>query len=115
MSFDTLLIHQVTIRRMVEPAERDAHGDLILAHDPALDVTTNARVEPTTGTESLSNRELERETFEVFLPPNSVVAGTDELHWLDRDVILKVEGPPLECSDSIGVHHIELMAYIKTG
>lgn len=115
MSLDTLLIHTVTVRRMVTPATRDTHGDLPLTHDPELDITTPARVEPTTGTEDLSDRELEREGFLVFLPPDIVIDGVDELDWLDRDIILKVEGPPLESADSIGVHHLELNAYRQTG
>jgi hypothetical protein len=115
VSFDSLLTHRVTIRRMVEPATADAHGNRTLVYDPGLDVTVAARVEPASSTEDIVNRNYEREVFDIFLPASTVVDGVDELGWLDRDVILKVQGEPREAFDSIGVHHLELTAYRTEG
>lgn len=114
MSFDALLIHTVTVRRMVPTTDARYNND-DLVYDPDLDVTTPARVDPIMGEERLTNRELQRERFDVYLPPDVVVAGTDELHWQDADLILKIEGPPLTAIDGIGTHHLELSAYHSTG
>lgn len=111
MSFDALLIHRVTIRRMT-PAARDARfGEKKLTHDPDGDVTTRARVDPGPATENVIDREQQREEFLVFLPPDVEVSGSDEVYWIDRDVTLRADGDPIESHDGIGLHHLELAAF----
>lgn len=115
MSFDTLLIHRVTIRWKTPAATRDEFGNRPLEDDPVTE-TVDARVEQTDASEDLRDRDLQRERFLVFMRPTArALNGDVELDWLDQGITLKLEGNPIETSDGVGVHHLELNAYHFTG
>lgn len=114
MSFDSLLIHRVTVRYRTPAEERDEFGNTPLVDDG--EVTIDARVEQSDASEDLRDRDLQRERFLVFMrPPERALNGDVELDWLDQGITLLAEGNPIECHDAVGVHHLELYAYRMTG
>lgn len=115
MSFDALLIHELTIRRYVEPAVADRYGNRELEHDADADVITPGRVEWDAGDEDLTNRDLQRRRAMVFLPAGVTLTGLDRIYFADEDLELKVEGPVRKVYDAIGLHHLELDVYRVDG
>lgn len=113
MSFSGLLVHQVTIYTM-GPGTEDRYGNAALERIDA-GTTVRARVEMIDTSEVILNREEQRERFRIFLPATAVVAGGDELEWLDAGITLQAEGAPRLMTGGAGVHHYELTAYRITG
>jgi hypothetical protein len=120
VSFDTLLIHRVTLRKMVPAAREARFGNRELTHDPDADVTTRARVDMGASSEVVLDREEQRDTALVFLPASpEVVAfgltGSDEVYWIDEDVTFRSDGDPIRSYDGLGLHHFELDAFRVRG
>lgn len=106
MSFQSLLIHTVTIRNLVEGAE-DRYGDAEQTYDAGS--TFKARVDMLAvggqGRELYINRDTRQTYFTVFLPAGVNINGLSIIDWEGR--ALHVEGEPSHIFDSIGEHHIE--------
>lgn len=113
MSYDALLIHEVTIVNKSEGTETTIYGDPI---DTESTVTSVARVEQTTGlqgVEDLAGQDRLTTVFTVFLPADTEVDGASIIEWEGKR--LQVFGDPAEVYDSTGAHHMELRAEEITG
>lgn len=120
MSFDGLLIHRVTLRKMRPAARESRFGNRDLVHDASADVTTRARVDMGPSAEVVLDREEQRDTALVFLPASADVvafelSGSDEVYWIDEDVTFRADGDPIRSYDGIGLHHFELEAFRVRG
>lgn len=120
MSFDALLIHRVTLRKM-RPAAREARfGNRDLEHDEDADVTTAARVDMGPSSEIVLDREAQRDTALIFLPATPDViafalSGSDEVYWIDEDLTFRADGDPIRAYDGTSLHHLELDAFRVRG
>lgn len=114
--FDGLLIHRARIRYFVAPAGRDRYNNANLVHDESLDDVVAARFDELDSAEDLADQDRQTERFMVFMrPPARPLKGTDELEWIDRGFIVKLDGGPLETYDATSLDHLELGAYRNVG
>lgn len=110
MSFDSLLIHTVSIRNLVDAASPDDYGNPTYTETV---VESRARVEVSgirenASVEDIVDRDTRITRFRVWLPAGTDVSGTSNLTWEGRD--LRVVGEPSRFDDSVGPHHLELTA-----
>jgi hypothetical protein len=110
------LPHHVAPTRLVATGDKDDRGNPIVERETGEPL--RARVDPMTADETLGLETREETNLVVFLLPSAdglVDAGT-ELLWIERNIVLKVDGPPLPLYDLPGrLHHIELNAHRITG
>jgi hypothetical protein len=108
LSFDSLLIHTVTIYNSNDDGV-DRYGNTIQLMEAG--VTTRARVDQLTlggsARELLVDRDTRQTYYTVFLPADTPVNGLSVIHWGSRR--LAVEGEPADVYNSATEHHIEVM------
>jgi hypothetical protein len=110
------LPHYVTPTRVTDTGTKDARGNPVTVRTTGTPL--KARVDPMTADEVLGLEQREEVNFIVFLLPSAdgQVDANDELLWLERDLVLKVDGPPLALYDLPGrLHHLEVNAHRITG
>ena len=107
MSFQSLLIHTVTIYNTVTGTE-SRYGDDQQAYDDG--TTTAARVEGSTlggaSREQLGSGDIRQAWFTVYLPAGTAIDGLSMIVWGSRR--LRVDGEPITVYDGVGPHHIEV-------
>jgi len=110
MSFNSLLIHSVTVKNRISGATDSRYGDEVETYDAG--TVYNARVQMSDvggqQREQLEGGDVISTAFEVFLPANAAVFGTSEIVWGTR--ILHVTGEPAIKYDGNGPHHIQVSA-----
>ena len=105
MSFEQLLIHTVTVYPWAGNTE-DRYGNLSEAWGSGVDYP--ARVQQDTSAETLINRDTRQTVYTVFLPASAVITALSKIDYGSRT--LMVVGDPDQVADSIGVHHLEVIA-----
>lgn len=107
MSYNSLLIDEVTpYTESDDPMDVNLYGDPRLSYSAGDPVP--ARVQQDTATEDLADRDTSKTMFLVFLHPDADLTGVDYLDWNGRR--LNVRGEPALVENSIGPHHVELLA-----
>lgn len=105
MSFNSLLIHTVGVKKRVA-GSTDRYGNETVAFASA--ANTAARVEQLTGSTSAEELLKDRDTrltwFRIFLPPTVDVDALDQIVWGSRT--FEVDGEPTTHYDSHVAHHI---------
>lgn len=108
MSFNSLLIHTVTVRPRVSGGT-SRYNDAIESYGTG--TATPARVQylSTGGTfedrERLLGRDLRQQWLMVFLPPTVVIDALSIIEW--GSITLNVDGVPMIKYDGLDAHHIE--------
>lgn len=110
MSFDSLLIHTVTVYAY-QPGSDDRYGNP--TDDWAAGVETPARVDSDATSEELMARDTRHSLFTVFLPPTVTITALSKVEWDGRT--LQVVGEPAKLNDAIGVQHIEAVCEVFEG
>lgn len=107
MSFESLLIHTVTISNPVDTASVGRYGDAV----PGSPTTAveQVRIQPARRLdffkEELRNRDTRTTLHQMYTKPNSIVTGLSTVVWGART--FRVRSRPALVYDGSGVHHYE--------
>lgn len=109
MSFNSLLIHDITVSNPVVSGS-DRYGNTTYG---ATTVVERMRVQPAVGEagvaqEVLIDRDSRITRFKIFALPTTVVTGLSTLTWEGRT--LRVDGEPLPFYGRSSLHHYEFTA-----
>lgn len=105
MSLDSLLVHDVTIRRAAVTTDR-YHNPTVKDWNNVTDTATKAWIHQQSHEELRNNgREAQLGGWVAFLPAEVDVDGGDRLIW--DDLTFEVDGPPRRAWTPRGEHHVE--------
>lgn len=105
MTFDSLLVHTVTIQ--TAGSTTDAYGDAEKDWTDPTEVSTPARVVQRVANEVLGNREASVTEWVVFLPPDVSVTHGDRVVW--DALTFEVSGDPEPAyRRTAAMHHQEV-------
>ena len=114
MSFESLLIHMITVFLYVEGSE-DRYGNAQETYDAG--TAHPARVQYLSvggqGRELLVGRDTTQTWYEIFTQPGVVVDSRSVITWEGKR--LQVDGEPTMVHDGIGEHHLQIMAKETVG
>jgi len=108
MSFDSLLIHDVTVTNPTASGSTDRYGNLLAS---TTSVVERMRVQPGVGnnnSEEIIDRDTRITNFRIFARSDSTVTGLSQLTWLGRT--LRVDGEPEPFYGRDTLHHLEFNA-----
>jgi len=105
MSFQSLLVHSVTVTTPTASGSTDRYGNLV---PTTTSVVEQMRVEPKPGEEEIIDRDTRLSRFRVFALPTTTVTGLSTLTWDGRT--LRVDGEPEPFYAMSSLHHYELDA-----
>ena len=114
MSFESLLIHSVTVYNRVAGIE-GRYGDESEVWDAG--TSYPARVQSLSigdrVREFLVNRDTVRAWFEIYMLPNVNVNAQSVIEWEGKR--LSVDGQPSAVFDGTGLHHVRIVAVEVVG
>jgi hypothetical protein len=106
MSFESLLIHSVTVTNPTASGSTDRYGNLLAT---TTSVVEKMRVQPgSENTEEIIDRDTRLTRFRIFARSDSTVTGLSQLTWLGRTLRVTGEPEPFYGRDTL--HHLELNA-----
>lgn len=103
MSFETMMVTPVTIRR--PGAGTDRYGDTGPDWTSATDVDTTGWLAQLDDGEDFANRDAYTSTWRLFLRPAETLSAGDRV--ISDGVTFEVDGPPQHARTPTGIHHIE--------
>jgi hypothetical protein len=109
VSFESLLIHSVTIKNPTESGVDNRYGDDIPG--ATVDTVESVRIEPVLRMdffkEELRNRDTRINRYRMFAKADSVVDSLSTVVWGGRSFSVIAE--PALMPDSVGHHHYEAL------
>lgn len=107
------LPHSITVTHRTAGTP-DEYGNEVI--EDGTTETLRGRVDIASTGENLTDRNEQRERFDVILtPPAAPIEPLDRLTWEDEAVEMKLDGPAAVVYDSATPHHVELVAYRTRG
>lgn len=101
------------VTRLRPPMVTDGYGNQVPDWAAAEALALPARVQQTSQSEDVADRDQQQAGYVVFLPAVADVTGSDRLDWHGR--ILELTGPPAAVAAYRTVHHVEARAREVTG
>jgi len=111
VSFDSLLIHTVSIRTPSPNAGADRYGNP--TEDPGTPVDVPARVEQRAASEDVIDRDTRVTRALVFLPTGTNISALSVVAYEGQD--WQVVGAPYYVANGAGPHHIQAVIELIEG
>lgn len=104
MSFNSLLIHEVTIFNPASTSTDSRYGDEETIFDAG--TLEMGRIDMRSSTENLNDRDTRVQSTMLFLKPTAAISSASYITWEGHEY--RVDGEPLMKYDSAAPHHWEV-------
>lgn len=111
MSFEALLVHDVTI--LTATSSESRYGDTEKNWTDPTESTVKGWVSQRSQLEDHDQREAQVSDWVLFLHPDATISGANRVRW--EGITFEVEGPVNPAWSPRGVHHLEVPLRVVTG